>query len=121
MNPINGKPGNNYNASGKYCTEVCCRTNPEKIITNRVKFNIYVSDGNIVDARWEIFGDPVASAVSSWCVQSIRGKQIDEVANLIVPERAALELDITNEADIRGGCMAAIGALADAFDNYRKS
>jgi NifU-like protein involved in Fe-S cluster formation len=78
-----------------------------------------VEDGKIMGARWEAFGDPVALAVASWCVMNIKGKQIDELVHIITPENAALVLEITDELDIRAGCMTVIKALIAALDAYQ--
>jgi len=42
---------------------------------------------------------------------------VRDLVHLIVPERAALALDITDELDIRGGCTAVVTAVARAFDS----
>jgi NifU-like protein involved in Fe-S cluster formation len=100
--------------------EVSCKTNPERTVKNRVKFYVCVDNDNIVELRWEIFGDPVAIAAASWCVQELAGRSVGDTTRRIIPEKMVLDLDITDELDIRGGCAIVIDALASAFDDYRK-
>lgn len=118
MNPINGRKGGCYNGFGECEREVRCRTNPQRFVKNRVKFSVFVVDGFLVDARWAVFGDPVAVATASWCVSELRGRHVTELVHRITPERAVMDLDISNETDIRGGCMAAIQALINALNDY---
>jgi len=106
---------------GKCETEEKCRTNPKRITKNSVTFKLFIQGGTVLDARWEVFGDPVAIATASWCVQQVRGKEIDALAHVVTPERAALDLEISDELDIRGGCLAAIGALIAALDGCSQS
>ena len=119
MNPTNGRRGTHYNGVGEVKHEVKCRSNPDRVVKNRVKFSICVDNGTILDARREIFGDPVAVAAGSWCVQKIVGKTIDEMPHLVIPEQMALDLEIKNELDIRAGCSAVIESLVSAFNDYR--
>jgi NifU-like protein involved in Fe-S cluster formation len=121
LHPINGPKGDNYNAVGVSETTVRCRTNPSRSAKNRVKFMLCVEEGRIDTARWEAFGDPVAIAVASWCVQKVVGKQIDDLAHVVTPENAVLELDITDPLDIRAGCMTTLNALIEALNNYQGS
>lgn len=121
MNPVNGRKGEYYNGEGVCEQEVVCRTNPQKVVRNRVKFQVFVIEGNIKAARWSVFGDPVVSAAASWCVKNIVGKDIDETIHLITPERMALDLGITDELDIRAGCQAAIESIASALNDYKKN
>lgn len=121
MHPINGKPSSIYNCLGKCETAEKCKTNPNRITKNNVTFRLFIQSGVIRDARWEVFGDPVAIATASWCVQQVRGREIDELAHMITPEKAALALEISEELDIRAGCMAAIRAFMAALDDYSQS
>jgi NifU-like protein involved in Fe-S cluster formation len=120
LNPVNGPKNVKYDTIGEYESSIPCRTNPKRIAKNRAKFMLCIEAGKILGARWEAFGDPVALAVASWCVMNIKGKQIDELAHVITPENAALVLDITDELDIRGGCMTVIRALIAALDSYQE-
>lgn len=119
LNPVNGPRGVNYSTIGESETTVRCRTNPSRAVTNRVKFMLCIEGGRIDSARWEAFGDPVAIAVASWCVQKVVGKQIDELAHVVTPENAVMALDITDPLDIRAGCMTVLNALIDALDKYQ--
>ena len=121
LNPVNGPPSNSYNYVGESETTVHCRTNPKRMVKNRIKFMVCIDDGRILGARWEAFGDPVSMAVSSWCVQKIRGKYVGELVHVITPEMATLELGITDPLDIRGGCTAALNALIAAIENYTQT
>jgi len=118
LHPVNGPQGVRYNAVGESESSVKCRTNPAREVRNRVKFMLCIEAGKILGARWEAFGDPVAIAVASWCVQKLVGSEIDELVHVVTPERAALELDITDPLDIRAGCMTTLNALIAALDNY---
>jgi len=118
LHPVNGPKNVKYNSVGTYESAVPCRTNPKRVSKNRVTFMLCIENGKILGARWEVFGDPVALAVASWCVMNIKGKQIDELAHLITPENAALVLDINDELDIRSGCMTVLRALMAALDAY---
>ena len=121
LNPVNGPASGAYNFTGVSETAVPCRTNPRRVVKNRIKFMVCIDSGLILGARWEAFGDPVALAVSSWCVQKIRGKYIEDLVHVITPEMATLELDITDSLDIRGGCMAVLNALIAALDQYSQT
>ncbi len=121
MNPVNGRKSGRYNGFGEHENEVQCGSNPQRRVRNRVKFSVFVADECLIDARWAVFGDPVAVATASWCVSELRGRRVTELVHRITPERAAMDLDITNEADIRGGCMAAIQALINALHDYEGS
>lgn len=120
MSPINGRKGGVYNGEGKYEGESRCSANPNRTSTNTVFFKVAIEDSGIIrDARWRVFGDPVTIATASWCVKELVGKKVEDIANFIIPERAALALDINDVSDIRGGCTTAIRAVANAFDDYR--
>ena len=121
LHPVNGPSGVRYCTTGESITSVRCRTNPDREAKNRVRFMLCIENGKIMGSRWEVFGDPVAIAVASWCVSKINGLQIDQLAHLITPERAALELDITDPLDIRAGCMTTLNALIDALNKYEPS
>lgn len=121
LNPVNGPRGAKYSTTGVSESTVRCRTNPSRAVTNRVKFMLCIEEGRIDSARWEAFGDPVAIATASWCVQKVVGKQIDELAHVVTPENAVMELNITDPLDIRAGCMTVLNALIDALDKYQAS
>ena len=121
MHPINGKSSSTYNYSGYCHTEAQCRANPSRTVCNDVTFKLFIQGGVIRDARWEIFGDPVAIASASWCVQHVRGKEVHELVHVITPENIAMDLEISDELDIRAGCMAVIGALTEALDAFKQS
>jgi NifU-like protein involved in Fe-S cluster formation len=121
MSPYNGRVSGPYNGVGTYTGVAHCPVDPSKVSKNTVEFKVAVgNNGIIVDARWQVFGDPVAIATCSWCVMQMVGKTIDEMANLLIPERAAVLLDIREEVDVRGGCLTAIMAVANAFNDYKK-
>lgn len=118
MSPVNGRKGKHYNGEGFCETEVRCRTNPDRIIRARVKFKIFVDSGVVREARWEVFGDPVAFATASWCTEQMLNCEVGELAHKIAPERAALALNITREVEIRAGCTAVINSVVNAFNDY---
>ena len=120
LNPVNGPSGVKYNSIGEYESSVPCRTNPKRVSKNRVKFMLCIESGKIMGSRWEVFGDPVALAVASWCVLNINGKQIDELVHIVTPENAVMVLDIDDELDIRSGCMSVFKALMAAVDSYQE-
>ena len=118
LHPNNGRPGGHYNGEGTCETEVRCRSNPERTVKNRVTFNVCVENGTILESRWQIFGDPVAIAVASWCVFKSSGKKVNDLVNVITPEMASMDLHISDELDIRAGCMTSIQAFINALDDY---
>jgi len=119
MSPLNGVEGDFYNCIGSSTRQAHCVHNPVKIVTNSVTFKILIEENGIITAaRWRIFGDPIAIATASWCVEKILGRTASELVHIVTPERAALELDIAEEVDIRSGCLAVVEALANALNNY---
>lgn len=119
MHPINGPQGVNYCVAGGSNTTIRCRTNPTRVVTNRVKFMLCVDNGVIMACRWEAFGDPVAIATASWCVQQLKGASVFTATSLYSPEKAALALNLTDPLDIRAGCMTVLAAVTDALCKYK--
>lgn len=119
MRPVNGRRGDHYNGEGICESEVCCRTNPRRKIKTRARFRVLIENGVVLEARWDAFGDPVALAVASWCVQQVVGHEVDDLAHQISPEKASMALNITNELDIRAGCSTVIKSLVSAFNDYQ--
>lgn len=119
MHPENGDKDAFYNCVGVFEAAIPCRTNPRKILLNKVRFLVYIYEGVIMNTRWEIFGDPIAYAVGSWVVQHTKRVAISDLPNIMIPQRIAMELDIKSEHDIRAGCMSVINAMVAAIEDYK--
>lgn len=118
LNLVNGRAGSHYNGKGRCETAVPCFTNPNKILKNRVEFSVCIENAVILEARWQAFGDPVAIAACSWCVEQVKGMHIVDLIHKVTPERMAMELDIASPSDISAGCLTAIKALINALNDY---
>ena len=121
MHPVNGRAGDHYNGAGEEESETKCLTNPERVIKNLIKFKVCIERNRVLEANWQVFGDPVARAVASWCVKNMEGMDIPDIVNNVIPERAVMELNITDQLAIRGACMPVFKALVSAFNDYKNT
>jgi NifU-like protein involved in Fe-S cluster formation len=119
LNPVNNPPGIHFNGIGCYEVKQPCKTNPKKFTINRVKFYICVEGTTVRDARTEVFGDPIAMAAGSWCVQEIIGLEPSDMIHLFTPENIALSLDAFEGNQPASGCLAAAMAVANALSDFQ--
>jgi hypothetical protein len=118
LSPKNGPKCYKYNGKGYNLVEERCRSNQEKQLKNKIVFKIFVEEGIIIESRWEVFGDPVAVAACVWSREKIRGCHLSKLNKKLILEQMLLDLEITNKNDINSGCLAVLGAIAKAVDDY---
>ena len=107
-----------YNAIGRYDQQLPCITNVNKLTDCKVTLSFLIQDGVIIEAREDIFGEPVAKASGRWLISQVKTRSVEEVRALITLDFMAHSLEVQKSSVLFTRCESVHKAFCSALDKY---